>query len=198
MTARVALIVSVIFHPVFVNLFAFLLLFQLHPILAAALSTKAKIFYSLFFFTATAIVPLLSVLILKKGGMIASILLQQAHERRLPYLVTAAMTLVTYYIFQKINAPGALQFFVLICSAIVVTMLLFNQYKKLSIHMASLGLLTGVILIFYPYLEVRALFSVVLIISGITASARLFAEAHTPIELLSGYLIGFSITILLM
>jgi len=76
--------------------------------------------------------------------------------------------------------------------------LLFNQYKKLSIHMASLGLLTGVVMIFCPFFEVRALFSLVLIVSGITASARLFADAHTPIELLSGYLIGFCITILLM
>ncbi len=198
MTARFALIISVIFHPVFVNLLSLVALCYLHPVLAVALSAKAKLFYVAFFFTATAIVPLIAVLILKQSGMVNSILLQEAQERRVPYLITSVMMLFTYYMFQKIHAPVSLQLFMLVCSAIVVLLLFVNQYKKLSIHMASLGLLTGVVITFCPFIEVRMLLALVILICGITATARQFAKAHTPVELFGGYIIGFVMTMLLM
>lgn len=192
----VSRIVSVAFHPVFVNAFCLLSLFTLYPSLASGLNTKVKEFLFLFIFLSTAIVPLLSVFIMRLSGNITNIQLPGANDRNLPYLITLLMYLFCFYQLQKYSISSVLPYYLLACSSVMATVFAFNFFKKISIHMATLGVWSAIILFAYfaGSNEIRIYLALVLLISGLTASARLYLEAHTRFEVYTGYGIGFVLT----
>lgn len=175
-----------------------LLFMQLHPVLAVKLNATQQTYFSLFYFAITALVPLLAVLVLRLTGGVSSLLLTQSSERKIPLMITSGATLLLFYLFKQIHAPSPIQLFVLVCAAIVVLLMILNEYAKISIHMASQGLLVGVLLTFYTYYDVRWLLLFFIPIAGITASARLLDEAHTPRQLIYGFLLGLCCTLLIL
>jgi hypothetical protein len=198
MNRTTAIALSVILHPIFVNMLALFVLMQLHPILAFGMGAKAKWFFLGFFFLSAAILPLLGVVILRITGGVSSIMLDQPDERRVPYIITSLLLMFTFYLFKEVGAPSIIQLFCLVCAAIVVVMLIINTYSKFSIHMASMGLLCGVVYSFSAYTDVRMLLAGAILLTGMTGTARLFADAHTFKQLLGGFIVGLLITIVLM
>ena len=97
MNRKFPLFISVIFHPVFVNLISLLLLFILFPFMQIAVSNALKLFYILFIFITTGILPMIIVGVLKLMGKLNSILLDDKDERTTPYIITACLYLFDYY-----------------------------------------------------------------------------------------------------
>lgn len=174
------------------------LLLHLHPVLAFGMGAKAKWFFMGFFFLSAAILPLLGVVILRITGGVSSLMLPHPDERRVPYIITSMLLMFTFYLFKEVGAPSAVQLFCLVCAAIVVVLLVINTYSKFSIHMASMGLLCGIILNYWAYTDVRPLLAAAVLLCGLTASARLFAEAHTAMQLVGGFAVGLIITLVLL
>lgn len=198
MGKNLATAISIAFHPVFVNAFSLYVLLSYHPVLSLSLSATAFWFYMLFLFSATAVIPMVSVLLLRVFGRVKSIQLPNADDRRTPYIVTSIMYLTTYFLFQKIHVPSPVLLFVLLGAAIVVALMVINQFYKISIHMASWGMLTGVLIAFAPYNEMRILIALSILLSGLTASARLFALSHDNKQILAGFTLGLLFTIVLL
>jgi membrane-associated phospholipid phosphatase len=74
--------------------------------------------------------------------------------------------------------------------------ILLNQWKKVSIHSAGVGIFVGFIL---AYISVNMKFGVEMLIvtillSGVVMAARSYLQKHTMQELLVGWLTGFIIT----
>lgn len=195
MNKRTALIISFLFHPVFVNTFGLLLLLNLHPVIQVVMPSNLKWFYIAFYFIAAALIPTVTVVFLKWWGSVSSILLQNSSERRVPFIITSALLLIMYYFFKQINTSAPIQLFILLCTTLVVSMMIINEYTKISIHMTSLGLLCGIIISFFQYSDIRWILTAAVIICGIVGSARLFAESHTPKQLVYGFGLGFCFTV---
>lgn len=195
MNKRVALVISVCFHPVFINISAFYLLLHLFAYLDYALSETARWFYLIWIFVTTAIVPIGYVLVLKIFGRVNSIMLSSQEERRIPYLLTAVMYLVSFYFFRQLNAPMLISAFLLGSATIVIALLVINLFNKISIHMASFGMLAAVVVsaVNAGNVDVRLLLIPVLVFAGLTATARLYMEAHNVQQLLLGFIMGFVI-----
>lgn len=195
MSKRLSLFISVVFHPIFVNLLGFVLLMKLFPYLDYVMGTQARLFYLTFIFVSTAVVPLLYVLAMKLFGQVHSMMLESAEERRGPYVITAVMCLFDFYFFQRTHTPALINAFLLGMASIVVALLIINHFNKISIHMASFGMLTAVVVSAAQAggFDVRLVLIPVIVATGLTAAARLFANAHSLQQLLSGYLLGFAI-----
>ncbi len=193
MNRKSAFFLSILFHPVFVNLLALFLLLKLFPYLDYGLSNSAKWFYLLFVFATTSAIPILVVAGMKWFHYTHNFLLEEKEDRRIPYAITAAFYLFDFYFFQRIHAPKLIEAFLLGSASVVVALLVINSFNKISIHMASFGLLTAVIVAAAgnALFDVRILLPLVFLATGITASARLFAGAHNLQQLLSGYVVGF-------
>lgn len=200
MNRRLALFISTLFHPVFTNLLGLVLLFALFPQLQFAVSTRMKLFYILFIFITTGLLPVLSVIILKLLGRVSSFLLNDQEDRTMPYIITACVYLFDYYFCRRIGSPVLLNAYLLACSSIVVAVLIINRFNKISIHAASLGALLGVVVsaAFLSGTDVRALLGVLFLITGLTVSARMFMEAHVPQQLYTGLLLGFTVMVFLL
>lgn len=200
MSKKTALFISVLFHPIFVNLLGFYLLIRLFPYLDYVLSTEARLFYTVFIFSSTALVPILYVLAMKLFGNIHSVMLESADERRGPYMITAIMCLFDFYFFQRLHTPALINAFLLASASIVVALLIVNHFNKVSIHLASFGMLTAIVVSAANAgaADVRFVLIPVLIAAGITASARLYSNAHNMQQLALGYVLGFSMMFLIL
>lgn len=197
---RLALFISVIFHPIWVNLYALLALVYFHPFLYAGLSLPVKGFYIAFIFIACSVLPLLLVLLQKLFGFTKTIMLTEAEDRHVPYIFTASMYLFTYYLFKKMAAPTALLSFLLAQSAIVVAILVINFKTKISAHATSFGAIIGLVigLAKASYFDLRWILVMLFLLAGVTLSARLQLKAHNLNQIYIGFLVGLLLMVLLV
>lgn len=195
MNRTVALGVSTLFHPVFVNLYGLVALIFLSPYLSLGLTPNAKFFYIAFIFVTAGIVPILAVLVMRLLGKVQSLLLDVQDERNIPYLITASVYLFDYYFLSRMHTPSLLRAYILACACIVVAVVIINHFYKISVHGASLGALTAILLTVAqsPLFDLRYLLLITFILTGITLSARLFMHAHTLSQVLSGWLLGCAV-----
>lgn len=200
MNRGVALFLSTLFHPVWVNLFGLLALLMLSPYLSAILQPGIFLFYVLFIFGTTALIPMLAVGVMKLTGHIQSILLQEQEERNIPYLVTAIMYLFDYYFLSHLHSAAPIRAYLLACACIVVLVVIINHFYKISVHAASLGALAGIVVTLVPFAnwDLRWMLIPVVVITGITLSARLFLLAHSKLQLLWGWVLGFGVMMLIL
>ncbi|MCG9881768.1 MAG: hypothetical protein MH472_14325 [Bacteroidia bacterium] len=189
----VAKAVSVIWHPVFVNLLCLYILFTLYPPLSFGVPQKLQWFYIGFIFISTSIVPLLLVLIMKLTGRISAITMDKQEDRKYPYLFTLSLYIFVYYnLTQSPITPSFLLKYLLACTAIVGAVFLINSFNKISIHLATMGALCGLLatLAYRGFADYRMLLAVAIMASGYVASARLTLKAHLPNQLYLGFLLG--------
>ena len=131
MNKSLSLIISSVFHPVFVNLMGLLSLFVLSPYLRLGVNENAKLFYILFIFISAGIVPVVMVLLLNMLGKVQSVLLDVQEERNIPYLITASIYLIDYYFLsQSQQTPTLIRAYVLACACIVVAVVIVNHFYK--------------------------------------------------------------------
>jgi hypothetical protein len=200
MNRTVALTFSSLFHPVWVNLLGLLCLLFCSPYLSLVMQPTLLLFYVLFIFGTTAVVPMLAVGVMKLTGHIQSIMLEEQEERNIPYLVTGAMYLFDYYFLSQMHSGALIRAYLLACACIVVAAVIINHFYKISVHATSLGALAGIVVTLAPYAlwDLRWVLVLVLIITGATLSARLFMNAHTRQQLVTGWLLGFLVMMLIL
>ena len=146
--------------------------------------------------------PGISFLLLKRSGLIGSLEMDDRKERFVPILVMAIYCLVLFfYILYLIDANRlSVPKFVIalpLSGAIVTTLFLFlNRWKKISIHSAAVGILSGYILAYILQQNEYQLwmFTISILFSGLVMSARLYLQKHTFLEVIIGWCIGSFIT----
>lgn len=200
MNRNASLVISTLFHPVFVNLYGLVALILLSPYLSLGLTRNAQLFYVGFIFVTAGVLPIMAVLVLRLLGKVQSILLDVQDERNVPYLITATVYLFDYYLLSRMHTPALLRAYVLACACIVVAVVIVNHFYKISVHAASLGALIAIILTVAqaPMFDLRYLLVIVFILTGITLSARLFLHAHTLLQVISGWVLGFVVMYLIL
>lgn len=200
MNRSIALGISGLFHPVFVNLFGLLALIFWAPYLSLGLTANAKFFYIAFIFITAGIVPIMAVLVMSLLGKVQNLLLDVQDERNIPYLITASVYLFDYYFLSRMHTPSLLRAYIIACACIVVAVVVVNHFYKISVHGASLGAFTAIILTLAPapMFDLRYILLLTFIFSGITLSARLFLHAHTLSQVVSGWLLGCVVMYLIL
>ncbi len=163
-------------------------------------AAKEAILYMFLIFSAIA--PGLSFLYLHKKGIISTIDMENKRERSIPMLIMLAYCLVLYFLF-VIKAPGGIlpkYIYALPLSGVFVTAAygIINRWIKISLHAGGAGILTG-FLFAYLFNQIEFHFWVLLfaiIASGLTLSARLYLEKHTPLEVYTGWTAATIVTFL--
>lgn len=185
--------IAFVFHPVFINLLNLWLLFNLFPSLSHGIPLRVQLFYISFIFISTSIIPIITVFVLRFTGKVNSIMLHLREERKMPYLVTMLLYFFNYYNFTKYPTHPLILSYLLACAAVVGLVMVFNFYTKISIHLATLGALAGLLAVAsqYSQFDLRLLLVLSILLSGFVASARLSSNAHQPKEVYSGFVLGF-------
>lgn len=182
--------ISTILHPIVVPTLGVLVYFIIVP---QSLNLKQQLLLLGLVFGITYIIPVLALIILKSLGLIQDFQVTTIRERRMPVLL---MTLLFYLLGNILSNTSTLRdigflfygtSFSLFCSY-----LLFALRLKSSLHLLSMGGALGFFLVIMNvyYLSLLPLVMVLILLTGLVASSRLYLNAHTPRELVSGFTLG--------
>ncbi|TVZ52106.1 hypothetical protein [Dokdonia sp. Hel_I_53] len=181
---------SYIFHPLFMPLAGVLIYFYISPRFFNAEFVYSKLFATIIM---TVIIPILSFYMLKNLRLVQSIHLKEVRERKWPLLLSSMFTLLLIkMIFDGYDVLEIYYFFVGILGATVAALLLVFFKFKASLHMMGLSGITVFIIGLSLHFGVNLLLWIAFFIfaCGATATSRLVAKAHTPIELIFGFFLG--------
>ena len=193
MQKKFSQIISILFHPLLIPSYFFLIVYNLKSYVSLLIPVQAKtLIFSLVFIT-TFLFPLLIILIMKRRGVINSLQMELKEERVYPFIVTIIFYFLAYYTLKKVQISEVYHLFLIGSTILVVFSLLINFISKISIHMVGIGGLTGALtgISIRVNLEVVVLISVFLLLAGIIGYARLNLAAHRPIQIYVGFLFGF-------
>lgn len=189
-----ASILSYIFHPIFVPLYAIAFLVYVHPSYFTGFSAKRKLFtvlisaYNLIFY------PLLSIVLLKAVGFIDSVFLRTKRDRIIPYMACGIFFFWAYTVFKKQEMyPPIIASFILGIFLAASAGLIANIYFKISMHAIGMG---GWLGLFWVVAQSNSMLmtwpiAVLLLCTGMVCTARLLITDHTEKDIYTGLVIGF-------
>ena len=190
-------IISTILHPIVVPTIGVMLYFLL---ISNNLMSNQKLMILSLVFVVTYLIPLLFLIVLKKVKIIKSYQTESIKERKIP---VAVMIVIFYLLGNTINSivflrDLSLLFYATTLRLILIYLLFFFKIKT-SIHLLSLGISAGFFMILsYNYSQSFLwIIIIILMLSGVLASARLHLKAHTSKEVYIGFFIGITTPILL-
>ena len=187
-----AKIISGIFHPLLIASFGMIILLHMNTYVGATIPLQARQFILIIIFVNTAFIPTIAIFMLKRLGLIEDVYITRRSERLLPLLITALLYMFTFYLLKKLALPSLIYYYVMGACLIVLSSLIITLRWKISIHMTSMGGLTGFLIATSLLLRADLLYVIVLsfFLSGLIGSARLRLHAHTPAQVYAGFLLG--------
>jgi len=182
--------ISVLLHPIVIPTIGILLFLSITP--NEIKKERQYLLISIVFFS-TYVIPLISLIILKTLGVVKSFQVESIKERKTPLFIM----LIIFYVLGKllINIPDFRELGILFygtnISLALVYLLFFFQIKS-SLHILSMSSTLGFFLLFANNysISILPLGSILIILTGILASARLHLKAHNQKEIYLGFFIG--------
>jgi hypothetical protein len=190
---KVAQVISVVFHPLLMTTYLFVVLYLYLPSLL--LPARASIWLLFLIFLMTFLLPSMNFLFFRFTGTIKDLALTERRDRILPFVfISLLYSLVTYMFYWKFPVPNLLKL-MLIVTTMVIVCALVTPFYKVSVHSLAVWGIIGILvplnqatdgLLLYPL-------AVLLVIAGVVMSSRLLLDAHVPREVAVGGVVGFSI-----
>jgi membrane-associated phospholipid phosphatase len=145
-------------------------------------------------FIFTAVLPAIPILVMLRKGEINDLFISKKEERTMPYLFSFLA-----YVFWSMFMWRTLQFPMFIVamgigSAIsIIAITVINLKWKISAHLGGVGGLTGAVFGVCYRMAINPLpfLIIILAISALVALARMELKAHTPGQVLAGFVVGF-------
>lgn len=189
-----ALLISVVFHPLLMATYGCLLLFfgiknTVYDYLTE-FETKWRI--SLIVFVFSFLFPVLNIYLLYKLKRLPSLTLSNQNDRTFPYVMTALFYFGLFYLLMDINIWNSVKIFIVGAGLAIMITALINLKYKISAHMVGIGGLLGV-LISISYLikfDFTPYYMATIVLAGFIAFARLKLKEHNPSQIYLGFLLG--------
>lgn len=185
-------IVTYIFQPVLVPTYGMILLMNMDVFSPMGTFWQWVAIIGTFLFTG--LLPAIPVLLLLKKGEVNDLFISRKEERTMPYLFSfMAYVFWALFMWRTMHFP----LFIVamgIGSAISIFIIIFINLKwKISAHVAAMGGLSGAVFGVCYRLAINPvwLFILILTASAIVALSRIELKAHTPLQTLAGFSIGF-------
>jgi len=192
MEEKFAKLISIIFQPLMMPLLTLMILFNSNTYIAFSVSNDAKTAIYFLFTTFTVVLPTLVFLFLIRRGIISSLEMREASERRIPFLVSIILYFALYYILRKLQLPGIVYLLLLSTILSIVICFFITLIWKISIHMIAVGGVIGSLLGLSIRLGADFILPIYLVVllAGFIGFARLKLHAHSPAQVYSGFLVG--------
>ncbi len=182
---------SYLFHPIWMPLAGTLIYFLISPRFFPIQVMEAKL---LAIAIMTIFIPITFFFMLKTLGRVSSHFMAEVKERKWPLLFYAGLIFVILkFVLDVFDYPELYFFFFGIFISTLIALLFLYFRIRASLHMMGLAGLTVFIILLSLHFHLNLIYTIsfFLAVTGLTASSRLFLNAHTPRELLLGILLGF-------
>jgi membrane-associated phospholipid phosphatase len=195
----IAKAISIVLHPMLLSTYALAILFNMQVYFSIGIPVKAKWMIGILIFIVTGLLPMLLALLMARLGIIKSLQMNQREERIWPFAIAAIFYYLAYYLLKQLDLSPVYILFMLGAFVTVVTGLVISFFWKISIHMTGMGGLVGAFtgLSLRLMIDIPLLIVILIILSGLAGFARLQLSAHSPTQVLAGFVTGFAIFMLL-
>lgn len=182
--------ISYLFHPLFIPIAGTVAYFLITPKYSTVEIQSGNL---LPIFILTVIIPTISYLILRNLGMVKTVNLTDLKERRYPLYISILLLLMVVYKVIPNNFTIELHYYFigLIAATFASLLLLFLNFKS-SLHLTGMGSLLMYLICLSVHFEINITLalSLVILITGLVATSRIYLRSHTNAELLIGFSIG--------
>lgn len=194
MRDRLAHIISFVFHPLLMPSYLFLFIIVFASTMMQPLQKDSLLQVLSIIFIVTFIIPAISIGTLRLSNFITDLKLKDRKQRVTPFLfVTCFYGITAYMFYAKLNINNIIFLIFATTTVLLLTLTIITYFWKISIHGAGIGGAIGYILalslaFYIPYFAIY--FAVLIIIAGLIAYARLSINAHTPLQVYAGLILG--------
>ena len=194
MGKKIALIVSYLTHPLLMPMVG-LLIISNSGTYAADLDRRYTSFIYLSVFLLTCMIPLAMMPLLYYTQLAKNLQFSERRERLFPLYITVIFYIAAYILIRKLPVSQVYQRLMFSSCISVLFVLAISYFWKISAHLVGWGGIVGLILILsFRFDSDLMLYLIIAIMaSGITAFARLSLNEHKPLQIYSGFLMGFLI-----
>jgi membrane-associated phospholipid phosphatase len=191
--------ISVLFHPLLLPTYIFILVGYFSPLAIAPLNTlEGRRFLIGLIFLSTFFLPFLLlalyIMIQNTRWTMKSFFLENPKERVFPFLIIAAFYSVLIYFLRLTPQFNETILIVMSCVTVsIIIMAIISNFWKISAHAVGISGMIAVLAsinnripdstLFYPLV-------IIIVLAGCLMSARLYLNAHNPSQILGGALLG--------
>lgn len=196
----VARLLSYLLHPLLMPLASLWLMLQVDPLVGYFLPPNGRLLLFGMVAVMTFVFPVMSVVLMRRAGLVSGLELPRREERLVPYLMTLLYGGMTLYLLYRTPLhPVAYAFFIGMLVAIALSALI-TLWWKISAHLVGIGGLVGMLFalnavhgvdVFHPLV-------IALVLSGLLGTARLLTSDHTHVQVHAGMVLGMACTFLSM
>jgi hypothetical protein len=200
MEARIARIISIIFHPILIPTYFIAVIINLDAFFALMIPYEAKWKIIVLLLITSAIFPITVIYGMFRFRIISNLQMETREERLYPYLVSVIFLSLSTYMIWQINISPVYYYIMLGASLLSIATLLINLYWKISAHTVAMGGVLGILIALQAVLMIDLLWliAISLLIGGLVGYARLRIGSHNQAQVYAGYLLGFLMTFLLV
>ena len=194
---RLSRAVSVVLHPLVMPLYVILLLVA-GPTQLSYFPASVKFYLLWVTVLYTAVIPLLSVGLLRSVGRISSLAIDDRRERMLPLLVGAVCYVLCAITIAKIPSAIFLRKFMIAAACCEVLCFVVSFYWKISLHLTAMGAAVALLVVMNVagVGNMMVPLMVAILCAGALASARLYLGCHNGQQVLAGFCGGFAVATL--
>ena len=191
MEKKLARIISVVFNPLLITTWFFLVSLNLPFHFSMIIPEKARWMIIGLIFITTFVVPVLLISIFSYS-MKNPVKTDEKEERYLPLAIAIIFYFLTYYLLNQMQLLPIFNIFNLGATSLLVLCLLITLAWKISIYMAAAGAVFGAFLglTFTLNIEIIFILFIILFISGAIGFSRLRSGKHSPAQVYAGFLLG--------
>jgi len=174
--------------------YLFLFIIAFAGTLLQPLNTASQFHLLIVIFLVTFIIPAISIGTLRLSNIISDLKLEDRKERFTPFLfITCFYGVSSYLFYSKVSINSMFYELLSITTLLILILTIITFYWKISIHGAGIGGLIGFIIAlsyahYTPYFAL--ILSILILIAGLIVYARLTVNAHTPLQVYSGVVLG--------
>lgn len=143
-------------------------------------------------FTFTFLFPSFYIFSLYKMKRISTLTLHHQNERTFPYLITACFYLGLFYMLRDVQLWNSIKLMILGAGISILLAMFVNLKYKISAHGIGIGGLFGglITVSFFSQINLTPYYLLIIIIAGLTGSARLYLQEHRPSQIYTGFFLG--------
>lgn len=185
---------SLIFHPIFMPSYGIILFLNYTDNFSYLPDKFVWVIYAVVWVFTLAF-PLLMLFMYKKLGKISSYTMPDHKERVVPMFMVLLSFVAAIVLLHRLRVPILIFNYFIGTGAVLLLLSVVSFWWKISAHMAGIGgfIAASVMLGFFLQLNTSFLVALLFLIAGYVGWSRLYLKAHTNLQLLAGFVTGFSV-----
>lgn len=189
-----AQLISDILSPILVPTYATALTMWVTPLRSVPEETRWLVIAMVF--VITGLIPLISIAVMIKLGIVSDRAVSQRNQRYIPMSVAAVCYFGAAMFTGSIGAPFWMKMFFFGAAVATIIDLLITLKWKISAHTTSMGGLVGMMFWFavsgLADVNVMIMLSMGIVLAGVMCTARLLLKRHTLGQVIAGLILGFA------